>query len=122
MTGHSKRRFLNRFIFSIFGILLLLPFLSQGSNPISRTDTTYRRNPGTVSPKGPYRPARTKKSEIIYTRLDVQFDWVKQQVPASAVLKFKPHFYPQNTLELDAKGFDIKAVVMLDTVGDYGFL
>ncbi|MCE6992402.1 M1 family aminopeptidase [Dyadobacter sp. CY323] len=122
MTGHTKRFLLNRFIFSIFGILLLLPLISQGSNPISRTDTTYRRNPGTVSPKGPYRPARAKKSEIIYTRLDVQFDWVKQQVPASAVLKFKPHFYPQNTLELDAKGFDIKGVVMLDTVGDYGSL
>ena len=41
---------------------------------------------------------------------------------ASAILKFKPHFYPQNTLELDAKGFEIKGISMLDAAGEYGDL
>jgi aminopeptidase N len=122
MTGDTKKRFLSRLIFTFFGVILLLPFQSNASVNGAKADTLFRRTPGAVTPKGPYRPERTKKSDILYTRLDVQFDWVKQQVPASAVLKFKSHFYPQNTLELDAKGFDIKGIALLDTVGDYGSL
>jgi aminopeptidase N len=120
MTGDNKT-FLNRLIFAIFGILLTLSFSSQAATRPA-ADTLFRRNPGTVTPKGPYRPEKPKKSDILYTRLDVQFDWVKQQVPASAILQFKPHFYPQNTLELDAKGFDIKAISLMDTSGNYGSL
>jgi aminopeptidase N len=120
MTGDNKT-FLNRLIFAIFGILLTLSFSSQAATGLA-ADTLYRRNPGAVTPKGPYRPEKPKKSDILYTRLDVQFDWVKQQVPASAILQFKPHFYSQNTLELDAKGFDIKAVALMDTSGNYGSL
>lgn len=121
MTGDNKTFFLNRLIFSIFGILLSLSFSSQAATgPVA--DTLYRRNPGAVTPQGPYRPEKPKKSDILYTRLDVQFDWVKQQVPASAILQFKPHFYSQNTLELDAKGFDIKAIALMDTSANYGSL
>jgi aminopeptidase N len=120
MTGDNKT-FLNRLIFAIFGILLTLSFSSQAATRPA-ADTLFRRNPGTVTPKGPYRPEKPKKSDILYTRLDVQFDWVRQQVPASAILQFKPHFYSQNTLELDAKGFDIKAVSLMDTSGNYGSL
>lgn len=83
-------------------------------------DTLYRRNPGVVTPKGPYMPERAMKNDILYTRLDVRFDWQRQQVPATAIIKFSPHFYPQNTLELDAKGFEIKDVSLLDTLSDYG--
>ena len=83
-------------------------------------DTTYRRNPGMKTPAGPYRPERPIKNNILHTRLDVSFDWEKQQVPGSAVLQFKPHFYPQNTIELDAKGFDIKGVSLLKSSSDLG--
>ncbi|TLV01587.1 peptidase M1 [Dyadobacter luticola] len=121
MTGHYKGLFLSRLILFFFGILLCLSPEIKAST-FAAADTIYRRNPGTTTPKGPYRSERARKSDILYTRLDVQFDWAKQQVPATAILKFKPHFYAQNTLELDAKGFDVKGVVMLDTVGDYGDL
>ena len=83
-------------------------------------DTLYRRNPGVVTPKGPYMPERAMKNNILYTRLDVRFDWQRQQVPATAIIKFSPHFYPQNTLELDAKGFEIRDISLLDTLSDYG--
>ncbi|CAG5004698.1 hypothetical protein DYBT9275_03426 [Dyadobacter sp. CECT 9275] len=107
------------FIFIILGFL----FAGQASIAAGKTampDTVYRRNPGMRTPKGPYRPERPKKNDLIYTRLDVSFDWVRQQVPASAIIKFKPHFYPQNTIELDAKSFDIKGVVLLDTLSNLG--
>jgi aminopeptidase N len=115
MTGDTKRRFLSRLIFTFFGVILLFSFQSNASVNGAKADTLFRRTPGTVTPKGPYRPERTKKSDILYTRLDVQFDWVKQQVPASAILKFKSHFYPQNVLELDAKDLTIKGISLLDT-------
>lgn len=120
MTGDLKRPSLNRLIFTFFGILSLS--FSAPAMAGADADTLYRRNPGTVTKQGPYRPERTRKNDILYTRLDVQLDWVKQQVPASAILKFKPHFYPQNTLELDAKGFEIKGISMLDTTAEYGDL
>ncbi|OJV16714.1 MAG: peptidase M1 [Dyadobacter sp. 50-39] len=120
MTGDIKRPSLNRLIFTFFGILSLsfsAPLLAGVD-----ADTLYRRNPGTVTKQGPYRPERARKNDILYTRLDVQLDWVKQQVPASAILKFKPHFYPQTILELDAKGFDVKGISLLDTNAEYGDL
>ncbi|SKB56296.1 aminopeptidase N [Dyadobacter psychrophilus] len=118
-NGHHTGLFLSRLIYICYAAFLLLSVPSYASEV---ADTLRRRNPGTVSKQGPYRPERPRKSDILYTRLDVAFDWEKQQVPASAVLMFKPHFYPQNTLELDAKGFDIKSISLMDTVGDYGTL
>jgi aminopeptidase N len=40
----------------------------------------------------------------------VRFDWAKQQLLGTAVLTLRPHFYAQNQVVLDAKGFDIKNV------------
>ena len=54
-----------------------------------------------------YRSSYTLKNDLIHTKLDVRFDWEKQHVLGKATLTFKPYFYPTNTLELDAKGFDI---------------
>jgi aminopeptidase N len=106
-----------------FGILLLLsatPGHTKGT--VTENDTIFRRNPGQLTPKGPYRPAKKQANNILYTRLDVQFDWARQHVPASAIIKFKPHFYDQTTLELDAKGFDIKNVSQLTASDQYGSL
>lgn len=104
------------------GMLSLFVTLTLQAGTGITADTTYRRNPGAKSPAGPYHPQRTQLHDILYTRLDVRFDWVRQQVPASAVIKFAPHFYDQTTLELDAKGFDIKNVSQLNPADDYGTL
>lgn len=70
--------------------------------------------PAWVSQKGKYNPERTKKNDLLHTKLEVSFDWQQQHLHGIATLTLKPHFYPQNTLELDAKGFDIKSVSLLD--------
>jgi len=104
-----------------FGIALLFAaFNVQARDRFSEKDTLYRRNPGVISKQGPYRPARTLKHDLIHTRLDVAFDWLRQQLHGSAVISLKPHFYPQNTIELDAKGFDIKGISQLDNFQDFG--
>ncbi|WP_414618079.1 M1 family aminopeptidase [Dyadobacter sp. 32] len=100
--------------------ILLLTLTAKAGDNTSLKDTTYRRNPGTQAPMGPYRPENPKLNDILYTRLDVKFDWLRQQVPASAIIKFTPHFYNQATLELDAKGFDVKGVVQLNSSDQYG--
>lgn len=66
--------------------------------------------------KGPYNPSRTLKHNLLHTRLDLRFDWARQHVSGKATLRFTPYFYPQTTLELDAKGFDIKNIYLVDTL------
>ncbi|MFN4146442.1 MAG: M1 family aminopeptidase [Runella sp.] len=85
--------------------------------PTTPSDTTKR--PAWAAKKGPYRATRTLKNDILHTQLDLRFDWLRQHVIGQAVITFKPYFYPQNTLELDAKGFDIKGIFQLDTIKKY---
>lgn len=55
-----------------------------------------------------YRESREKKMDLIHMKLWISFNYQKQHAYAQAILKFKPYFYPQNTLEIDARGFEIK--------------
>lgn len=57
-----------------------------------------------------YRPSYTLKNDLIHTKLDIRFDWEKQHVLGKAVLSLKPYFYPVNSLELHAQGFDIHSI------------
>lgn len=69
--------------------------------------------PHYVPDAAPYQAANDKVNDLIHTRLDVSFDWEKQYLFGKANLIFKPYFYPQNTLELDAKGFDIEYIRLI---------
>lgn len=60
-----------------------------------------------LHPSAPYQASRTRKHDLLHTQLDISFDWPKRQVIGLARLTLKPYFYPQNTLELDARGFKI---------------
>jgi aminopeptidase N len=54
-----------------------------------------------------YNPTYTLRNNLIHTKLDLRFDWAKEQVLGKATLTLKPYFYPVAELVLDAKGFDI---------------
>ena len=60
-----------------------------------------------------FNPSRTRKHDLLHTTLRVSFDWKKQYLLGLAELTLKPYFYPQNTLVLDAKGFDIHNVNLM---------
>ncbi|UOQ65685.1 M1 family metallopeptidase [Hymenobacter volaticus] len=66
--------------------------------------------PSWLPPTNPVQPAATIVHDLLDTKLDVRFDWNRQWVLGTATLTLRPHFYPQNQLVLDAKGFDIKNV------------
>lgn len=60
-----------------------------------------------------YKPQATRKHDLLHTSLDVRFDWAKQQVLGKATLTLKPYFYTTNILVLDAKGYDVHQVALV---------
>ncbi len=64
-------------------------------------------------PVFPYRPSETRKWDIIHTKLDVRFDWEKQYLYGKAVISLTPYFYSTDKLVLDAKGFDVNEVSLV---------
>ncbi|HSI90790.1 MAG TPA: M1 family metallopeptidase, partial [Adhaeribacter sp.] len=66
--------------------------------------------PNWVVQPGPFNPAETIVTDLVHTKLRVSFDWQNQHLIGEATLTCKPYFYPQNTLVLDARGFDISTV------------
>lgn len=68
-----------------------------------------------------YNGERTHKNDLLHTKLELKPDWSKQHLHGTATLTFKPYFYEQNTLELDAKGFDIQSITMNDKPLKYSY-
>lgn len=60
----------------------------------------------------PYRPSKTLHHDLIHTRLEVSFDWEKHYLYGKALLELRPYFYPQDTLVLDAKSFEVHSVAL----------
>ena len=59
-----------------------------------------------------YESTYSLKNDLVHTKLDLKFDWAKQQVNGKAELTLKPYFYPTDKLEIDAKGFDIHKITL----------
>jgi len=59
-----------------------------------------------------YRATRTMLTDLVSTKLEVSFDWTKSQLIGKETLTAKPHFYPTDSLLLDAKGMEIKSVTL----------
>jgi aminopeptidase N len=57
-----------------------------------------------------YNPSFTQTNDLLHTRLDLSFDWEKEQVMGKATLALRPYFYPTDLLVLDAKGFTFKQI------------
>jgi len=57
-----------------------------------------------------YKASRERLWDLLHTRIEIAFNWEKRQAIAEATLKLKPYFYSQDTLKLDAVGFDINEI------------
>jgi aminopeptidase N len=68
---------------------------------------------GDDSWKKVYRATATKYDDLVNTRLDVKFDFDKCYMYGREWVTLKPHFYPTDTLQLDAKGMDIHKIEMV---------
>jgi aminopeptidase N len=57
-----------------------------------------------------YRETPALINDLVHTKLDVRFDYDKSYMYGKAWITLKPHFYPTDSLALDAKGMEIKKV------------
>ncbi|MEY4860764.1 MAG: hypothetical protein RL059_463 [Bacteroidota bacterium] len=60
-----------------------------------------------TSVRGIYKPSRTLLTDLIHTKLEVRFNWAQSRMNGRATISAKQHFYPSDSLVLDAKGMDI---------------
>ncbi|MDF7811984.1 M1 family aminopeptidase [Hymenobacter sp. YC55] len=60
-----------------------------------------------------YRAAARKINDLVHTKLDVRFDYAKRYLYGKEWVTLKPHGYATDSLRLDAKGMDIKAVALM---------
>lgn len=62
-----------------------------------------------------YRASATKINDLVNTKLDVKFDYSKSWMYGKAWITLHPHFYPTDTLTLDAKSMNINEVSLFKT-------
>lgn len=63
---------------------------------------------------GTYHESYNRRFDLIHTKLDLRFDWQNQHALGRAQLTLSPLMYPQRSLVLDAKSFDIHSVQIED--------
>lgn len=79
---------------------LLQPVTAQQAKPEEAASTVYRATYPRIN-------------DLIHTKLDVRFDYKKRYMYGKEWVTLKPHFYPTDTLRLDAKGMDIKTLAVV---------
>ncbi len=57
-----------------------------------------------------YQAEAQKINALVHTKLEARFDYKKAQMPAKVWLTLEPYFYSVDSVVLDAKGMEIKAV------------
>jgi aminopeptidase N len=88
-------------------ILFAMLLLSTGfavAQDNSSSDTSWKSLPR-------YTPSRI--NNLVHTKLDLRFDYQKAHVLGKAWITLQPHFYPTDSLHLDAKGMDIHEIAIM---------
>lgn len=60
-----------------------------------------------------YQATPEKINDLVHTKLDAKFDYSNSQLHGKVWITLKPHFYPTDSLELDAKGMLINEVAIV---------
>lgn len=73
--------------------------------------------PADTSWKKIFRESAPKINNLVHTKLDVRFDYDKSWLYGKEWLTLQPHFYPTDSVLLDAKGMDIRELSMIKGTG-----
>lgn len=68
-----------------------------------------------------YWATETVYTDLVHTKLEVSFDWKKSYMHGVETLTAKPHFYPSDSLILDAKGMEIHSIKLNGKALDYTY-
>ena len=92
---------MKQILFFIFSLALSL-FLS--AQPKMRSDSSWKKL---------YRESAPKINDLVHTKLELKPDYTKSYLYGKAWITLKPHFYPTDTLTLDAKGMEFKKIAVV---------
>ena len=70
-------------------------------------------NPRDTSWKAVYRESAPRINDLVHTKIDAKFDYSKSYLNGKVWITLKPHFYPTDSLTLDAKGMAIHKVALV---------
>ena len=98
---------MKRFLSFLFFAILSAPLFAQDSNLLPKDSAMLI-----------YRAASTHINDLVHTKLDVRFDYDRSYMYGKAWITLRPHFYPTDSLSLDAKGMDIKEVAIVKGTGN----
>jgi len=88
---------MKRFLFYL--LLAVTTYTATAQPGPAKADTSWKKV---------YRETYPRINDLVHTKLDVKFDFSKSYMYGKAWITLKPHFYPTDSLRLDAKGMDIK--------------
>ncbi len=88
--------------------LLFFPLFCYSQQPKDRKAEAWEKI---------YRATPTKINDLIHTRLEVSFDFPRSWMYGKEWITLKPHFYPTDSLNLDAKSMEIKEVSLVAATG-----
>jgi len=84
--------------------LLFISIISFSQNPDGKKTEAWETE---------YRATPAKINDLVNTKLDVKFDFQKTWMYGKAWITLKPHFYPTDSLNLDAKRMAINEVSLV---------
>ena len=97
---------MKKILFALFFTAAVFSVKAQDdmADTSASTDTSWRHE---------YRGSYTRINDLVHTKLAVSFDYNKQWMYGQEWVTLKPHFYPTDSLTLDAKGMEIKEIAMI---------
>ena len=66
----------------------------------------------------PYQPAEARPMDLVHTKLRIEPDWQDEELKGEATLTITPHFYPQDSVVVDAHNFDLHKVMLKDSINN----
>ncbi|RYY66096.1 MAG: M1 family peptidase [Chitinophagaceae bacterium] len=94
-------------------LLLAGALCLAGAGAFAQTTTIQGTDSARRPAPLPYRATSEKINDLVHTRLDARFDYSKSQLKGKAWITLRPHFYPTDSLRLDAKGMEIREVSLV---------
>jgi aminopeptidase N len=89
--------------------------VTQEPTEFRQLDTLVVSAPKEVKPAESYKlprynPSAERTFDLLHTKLDLRFDWEKEQVLGKATLRLTPYFYTTDRLVLEAKNFQFHQI------------
>lgn len=94
---------MKKFLTGFIALVITQTLLAQDPHEATQ-DTTWKHN---------YRGSTPLINDLVHTKIDAKFDYAKSYMYGKVWITLKPHFYPTDSLALDAKGMDIKSVSLV---------